>query len=229
MRLTGVILFIATFVRAEMSNVAHFLSLYTDKGGLAHLAVARRALGYALRTHAMGLNYRRTTNFNAVGAFQPQDGDGTQGRLHSVGDSDFGEIRSKSGLVVMLAGAAVLWRVVVQRTPAISPSEAEFYQLSTTVAETLHVRQLLEEFGMRFSAATQVFCDARAARLLAAHGASTSRTRHIHRRWHFTKFHTDSGEIYVAAVRGSRNPAHILCNLTVGIDFTRARAYLLGS
>ena len=29
--------------------------------------------------------------------------------------------------LVMLAGAAVLWRVVGQRTPAISPAEAEFY------------------------------------------------------------------------------------------------------
>jgi hypothetical protein len=127
-----------------------------------------------------------------------------------------------------LQRGAVLWRVIIQRSPAISPAEAEFYGLSTTVAETIHIRQLLEELGHIFASATQVFCDSRAARLLANHGASSSRTRHIHRRWHFTRFHVEDGDVWIAELRGSRNPANALTKFTFGQMFIRERAYMLG-
>ena len=59
-------------------------------------------------------------------------------------------------MAVMLGGAAVLWRVVMHRSPSISPAESEFYGLSTGVCETLHIRQLMEELGHVFTTATQV-------------------------------------------------------------------------
>jgi hypothetical protein len=90
------------------------------------------------------------------------------------------------------------------------------------------VRQLLEELGVVFEAATQVFCDSKAARLLAVQGASSSRTRHIHRRWHFAVHRTNDGSIYVTALRGSRNPANVLTKLTTGAMLIRERAYVLG-
>ena len=145
-----------------------------------------------------------------------------------MSDSNFGENRSRTGALVMLAGAAVLWRVVGQRTPAISPAEAEFYALSTTVAETLTLRQLLEELGHVFASATHVFCDSRAARLLAEHGASSSRTRHIHRRWHFVRYHVDEGEVHLAVQRGAANPANGLTKMTLGKVFLAERAYVMG-
>ena len=100
--------------------------------------------------------------------------------------------------------------------------------MSTTVAETLSIRQLLEELGHVFASATHVFCDSRAARLLAEHGASSSRTRHIHRRWHFTRFHVDEGDVYVATQRGASNPANGLTKMTLGKMFLQERAYMLG-
>ena len=53
----------------------------------------------------------------------------------------------------------------MHRSPSISPAESEFYGLSTGVCETLHVRQLMEELGHVFMAATQIFCDSRADRV----------------------------------------------------------------
>ena len=43
----------------------------------------------------------------------------------------------------------------MHRSPSISPAESEFYGLSTGVCETLHVRQLMEELGHVFMAATE--------------------------------------------------------------------------
>jgi hypothetical protein len=187
----------------------------------------RRALGYCLRTHDLGITYRRSDSFNAVGVFIPSSTT-LDARLHSVVDSDFAINRSRSGIAVMLGGAAVLWRVVMHRSPSISPAESEFYGLSTGVCETLHVRQLMEELGHVFTTATQIFCDSRAARFMATYGASSKGTRHIHRRWHFTKFHTDAGELFICAIKGVLNPVNCMTKLVVGIEFRTSRTYLLG-
>ena len=227
LKMAGILNFIATFVRAEIIYVAHFLTTYTHRCGHAHVALVRRALGYCLRTHDLGITYRRSDSFNAVGVFIPSSTT-LDARLHSVVDSDFAINRSRSGMAVMLGGAAVLWRVVMHRSPSISPAESEFYGLSTGVCETLHVRQLLEELGHVFTAATQIFCDSRAARYMATYGASSKGTRHIHRRWHFTKFHTDAGELYICAIKGVNNPVNCMTKLVVGVEFRTSRTYLLG-
>jgi hypothetical protein len=227
LKMAGVLNFIATFVRAELIYVAHFLTTYTHRCGHAHVALVRRALGYCLRTHDLCLTYRRSDSFHAVGVFIPSS-TSLDARLHSVVDSDFAPNRSRSGMAVMLGGAAVLWRVVMHRSPSISPAESEFYGLSTGVCETLHVRQLMEELGHVFTTATQIFCDSRAARFMATYGASSKGTRHIHRRWHFTKFHTDAGEIYICAIKGVNNPVNCMTKLVVGIEFRTSRTYLLG-
>jgi hypothetical protein len=51
---------------------------------------------------------------------------------------------------------------------------------------------------------------------MATYGASSKGTRHIHRRWHFTKFHTDAGEIYICAIKGVNNPVNCMTKLVVG-------------
>ena len=113
-------------------------------------------------------------------------------------------------------------------TPAIPPGEAEFYGLTTTVSETVTVRQFFEELGYVFPSATHVFCDSRTARALAEHGASSARTRFIHRRYHFTRFYVYGGVVHIASVRGNKNPANGLTKFTFGDMFRRERAYMLG-
>ena len=97
----------------------------------------------------------------------------------------------------------------MHRAPSISPGEAEFYALTNTITETVTIRQLIEELGVVFASATQVFSDSRTARTLAEHGATTHRTRFIHRRWHFAKFYEQDGVIKISPIRGAVNPANV--------------------
>ena len=183
---------------------------------------------YLVKTKDMGLTYRRSPTFEAVGMFRPGGDEPTDGRLHAIGDASYVLPRSISGGVVMLAGAAVMWRVAVQRAPAISPAEAEFYALTNTVTETVTIRQLAEEMGYVFPAATQVFCDSNTARKLAEFGATTSKTRFIDRRYQFCTFYEGEGTIKIMPIRGARNPANALTKFTFGALFTNERAYILG-
>ena len=227
----GVVLFIASIARPDVAKHAHFNTTRFVRPGYPHLRFARRQLAYLVKTKSLGLTYQRSASFSSVGAFHPGDGN-VDGRLHGIGDSDFGIPRCVSGALVMVAGAAVVWRVLAQGTPAISPGEAEFYALTTTVSETVTVRQFFEELGFVFPSgtpsATQVFCDSRTASTLAEHGATSSRTRFIHRRLNFCRFYHDDGVIYVASIRGNKNPANGLTKFTFGDMFRRERAYMLG-
>ena len=110
----------------------------------------------------------------------------------------------------------------------ISPGEAEFYALTNTVTETVTIRQLIEELGVVFASATQVFSDSRTARTLAEHGATTHRTRFIHRRWHFAKFYEQDGVIKISPIRGAVNPANVLTKFTFGSVFIKERKYIMG-
>ena len=204
------------------SSTRHLL-----RPGLCHLRFVRRVLSYLVKTHNITLTYRRGATFNFLGAWFPGDGD-TKGVLHGISDASFGAPHSVSGMLVMLAGAAVAWRVVLQRTPSLSPAESEFYALTSTVCEVVTTRHLLEDLGFVFEAATQVFTDSRAARLLADQGGSSARTRHIHRREHFVAFHTREGTAWISAIRGDRNPANALTKFTYGVMFLRERAYFFG-
>ena len=62
----------------------------------------------------------------------------------------------------------------------------------------------------------------------AEHGATTHRTRFIHRRWHFAKFYEQDGVIKISPIRGAVNPANVLTKFTFGSVFIKERRYIMG-
>ena len=75
----------------------------------------------------------------------------------------------------------------------------------------------------------RIFCDSRGARLLVADSAAPARTRHVHRRWYFIRYHREAGRIAVHEVKGGCNPANFLTKVVGGSAFARDdRGYALG-
>ena len=72
-QIVGVILFITSFVRVDAAWASHFLTRYLGRPGNDHLALAKRVLGYLVRTHSLGLLYRRSDDFNNTGVFTIMD------------------------------------------------------------------------------------------------------------------------------------------------------------
>ena len=127
-----------------------------------------------------------------------------------------------------LAGAAILWGSRGQPLPSLSSTEAELYGLSTAVAELLSALNVLEEMGYVVSSPVSVFCDSRGARLLAVDCAAPARTRHIHRRWFFVRYHEESGALSIKEIKGAHNPANFMTKPVGGAAFARDRSYALG-
>ena len=145
-----------------------------------------------------------------------------------LSDTDHGVRRSVSGWLFMFAGAAASWAVHAQVLPSLSSTESELYGLSTGVCDLLVCVQVLEEMGVVFVAPVTILTDSRGARLLSLDEASSARTRHIHRRWFFVRYHIDEGRVVVSQIKGSLNRSNFLTKPVGGAPFAADRAYALG-
>ena len=109
--------------------------------------------------------------------------------LHAAVDSDFaGDVshrKSVTGIVIKLAGGAVLYKTSYQPTVAGSSTEAEFAAAAMAAKFILHLRTLLQEIGLRQEAATILYEDNQGALLMANAQRPTKRTRHMDIK-HFT-------------------------------------------
>jgi hypothetical protein len=135
--------------------------------------------------------------------------------------------RSITGWMYMFAGAAVSWAVRGQMLPSLSSAESELYGLSTSVCDLLVCTQTLEEMGVAVATVT-LYTDSRGARLLAMDCASAARTRHIHRRWYFVRYHIDEKRLRVQLLKGSLNRSNFLTKAVGGAPFAADRDYAMG-
>ena len=135
--------------------------------------------------------------------------------------------RSQTAIVVLMFGAAVLWRSVHQPVVATSTSEAEYMALSDAARELLYLHGFTDELGiaeLKFKLPLTVHTDNDGAYKMAHEGADTTRTRHMHRRWHFVRelvreeYHgTDKPLLAIRLIAGTTNWAD---GLTKGLAKT---------
>jgi hypothetical protein len=82
-------------------------------------------------------------------------------------------------MVLFLAGAVVAWKTRVQPTVALSTAEAEFLAASYTGRLGLFIRAVLAELLQPQHAATTVYEDHDACRMVSDSTAPTCQMRHI--------------------------------------------------
>ena len=87
--------------------------------------------------------------------------------------------RSISGMAILLAGAAVVYKTILQRIIALSSTEAEFYALSEAGKLTLYVRSILDELGISQHEATAIYEDNKGCLHMTQNQKPTKNTRHV--------------------------------------------------
>jgi hypothetical protein len=229
--IVGVIVHVYTFCRPDLGYVASYLSS-VSRPGPPHLRLARRAMGYLARTAALCLTYHRTSTSSPMSmAFTPLDGEKEPDRTglpHLPVDADHGVSSTVSGWLFMLAGCAISWAVRSNASPSLSSSESELYGLSQAVADLCISVNGMDEIGFIFDGPIPIFTDSRGARLLASDCAAPARTRHIHRRWYFCRWHVEEGKVKITQIKGVNNPSNFLTKAVGGAHFAKDRAYSMG-
>jgi hypothetical protein len=110
-------------------------------------------------------------------------------------------VKSRSGYIMTLGGAPLIWGSKLQTEIALSTLESEYICLSQAVRELLPMRRLLLEVGKRVGMEfaqtplvhSTIFEDNNGALGLASSPKITPRTRHIATKYHWFREHIGKG------------------------------------
>lgn len=140
------------------------------------------------------------------------------------GDRETG--RSTSGVLCLHLGTAISWKSQLQKSVAISSTEAEIVAASEGARELMWMKRLFKEL-MNSSHTPSLFVDNEAAIKLAQNPEFHNRTKHIAIRHFFVREKVIEKEIVVKQVNTKKQIADILTKPLGGILFQRL-SYGLG-
>ena len=194
----GELIYALVTCRPDISFAAIKLSQYSASPALCHFNAVKDIFRFLKATKDDGIYYWRSEprldlpqkvippckpdeNYDELSI--PERQDCNSSRLVAAVDSDHaGDVshrKSVSGIVIKLAGGAVLYKTAYQATIAQSSTEAEFTAAADAAKYILYLRSLLEEIGLLQEDATVLYEDNQGALLMANAQRPTKRTRHM--------------------------------------------------
>lgn len=187
----GGLLYIAQGTRADIACAVNTVNKFNVNPGKPHWAAVKRILRYLKGTMPAKLQFSKDGNRQTVGYC---DADWA---------SDIDDRRSTTGCCFLKQNAAISWSSKLQKTIALSTTEAEYMSLSTIAQEALWLRQFENEFkmdGHSSSNPTTIYCDNMSAIDLSKSIGYHARTKHIDIRHHFVRQHIANGHVNVQYV-----------------------------
>ena len=128
----------------------------------------------------------------------------------------------------MLAGATIVYKTILQRTVALSSTEAEFYALSEAGKLTLYVRSILHELGIAQDEATSIYEDNQGCLHMTQSQKPTKRTRHVDMRYFAVLEWVEQDLLTVKKISTHDNSADVLTKSLGKTLFYRHVDTLLG-
>jgi hypothetical protein len=164
----------------------------------SHLIAVKRIFRYLLGTIDLGLWYPKSNSFDLI----------------SYTDVDFAgcktDRKSTSGTCHFLGHSLVSWFSKKQNSVALSTAEAEYVAAGSCCAQSLYIKQQLEDFKILFDH-IPIRCDNTSAINLSKNPIQHSRTKHIEIRYHFIRDHVQKkGDIELEFVSTDSQWADIL-------------------
>ena len=190
--LVGGLLYLSVCSRPDISYAVGALARHMSKPTVDHWNVAKGVLRYLAGSAEVGISYK-----------------GGGGELLGFCDASFADAKgrkSTSGYVFVLGGGAISWASKVQPTVAMSTAESEYIAAAATVKESLWLRHLLYDLGIRVGA-VPLRSDNSACISLMESPISSARTKHIDICHHFARERVERGEIRVVYCKTSEQVA----------------------
>lgn len=207
--MVGKLLFAANTVRFDLAYATSVLSRFIREPHANHLAAAKHVLRYIKGNLDLGLVYTPQKVCDLVGYC---DSDWAHDKI---------DRKSVTGYTFTMSGAAVTWRSTKQKTVAQSSSEAEYMALGEAVKESLWLKQLLEQIGLKAKKPIKIYEDNQGAIALSSHPSNHSRTKHIDIRHHFIRDHVAKQDCEIEPIRTDEMIADVLTKNLGRIKFSK--------
>ena len=132
-----------------------------------------------------------------------------------------------SGFIMYLCGVPILWKSKLQRTVALSSTEAEYYALSEAAKEIKFLMQVMKSLDMKLKLPIIVRVDNVGTIFMAENNTATSRTRHVDARYRFVREFIVEGSIKIIIFRLEENLSDgFTKNVTQEVYMRHSQTYL---
>jgi hypothetical protein len=146
---------------------------------------------------------------------------------------DLEERKSTSGFIIKINGCPVIWKSQKQKSVSLSTAEAEISAAGAAVKEIQWLQNFLTELGVQTEnsnsqSAAVLYCDNKAAVLIAKQDMANSRTRHVAMYYHYIKQAVEEGKLEFRWIQSTEQQADILTKPLGVQPYRKLRNMLMG-
>lgn len=189
----GSLMYAMVCTRPDIAHAVGVVSRFMSDPGREHWEAVKWLLRYLKGTAKVGLCFK-----------------GKDSVLRGYTDADLGgckkTFKSTTGYVFTVGGTAVSWMSRLQKSVALSTTEAEYMAVAEASKELVWLKTFLEELGKK-QADYSLHCDNESAVKLAKNPVYHGKTKHIGMRYHFVRGLICDGTINLKNISGAKNPA----------------------
>ena len=242
---TGELIFAMITCRADIAFPVIKLTQYNSQPATTHYEAVKKIFKYLNATIDDGLTFWRPRPHSSLPSTnRPTPADDThkihipkesKSELTAYGytDSDLaGDTKTRksvSGVIIMFGGAAVVYKTILQRTIALSSTEAEFYALTEAGKLVLYIRHVLKDLNLEQINPTTIYEDNRGCLQMTKALKPTKRTRHVDSRFFAILDWVQTDQILIEKIDTTDNASDVLTKATGRIIFYRHTDTMLGN
>ena len=241
---TGELIFAMITCRADIAFPIIKLTQFNSQPSLCHYDAVKQVFRYLNATIEDGLTVWRpkpqrtlpqtnppTVEFDTHSPHIPIESKCST-TAYAYTDSDLaGDTltrKSVSGVTIMFGGAAIVYKAILQRTVALSSTEAEFYALTEAGKLALYIRHVLSDLKMEQTHATAIYEDNRGCLQMTKAMKPTKRTRHVDSKYFAILEWVHTDQIIVRKIDTSDNASDVLTKATGRTIFYRHHNTIMG-
>lgn len=220
----GSLLFLSRVSRPDIEYAVNYLSQFLDSYNQEHWRAVKRIFRYLIGTIDVGLVYGNSGSSAGSANFGE-----SSAQLVGYTDADYAGClstrRSRSGYVFLFNGTPISWSSQRQEVVALSTAEAEYIALFQGTKESVWLRRMMNELGLKQNC-VPIFVDNQAAIKLANSNEHHKRTKHMDVRFHYIRGVAKRKEISIFYVNTKLQLADILTKPLTKLPFANLRRML---
>lgn len=190
----------AVATRPDISFSVSHLASFSSNPSKRHLHAANRVIQYLNSTRNYGITYRQGNRL-----------------LRGFADADFAndqrDGKSITGWCFEFAGGLISWQSQKQRRVSRSVMQAEYYATAEATSEAIWLHDLFKEISVAHPVPTgpiPLNVDNASTIAYIRHDLPHKKSKHINNDFHFVHNAEELGDIKIAHIAGTENPADVL-------------------
>jgi hypothetical protein len=212
---------LVSMTRVDLAGVVNQIGRHTNNPGEQHLEIMKHAMRYLIGTMDLGLTFHGKKEAMT----EPYD---HRNKLIAYVDSMHGAGNDTMCVIVMLNGAAVIWKVLKQRVVTTSTAHSEMIALQAGARELQWATDFMTEVGYE-QGTVRMLGDNQSANLQATGDYKSSKSDHYRRVQFYVEDNVNRGLMWIDKVGTADNVADIgTKQVTPVVQFEKLRNIIQG-